>query len=157
MLRKTRTTHRRKRRAGFTLLEVLLVLAILGVIAAMVVPQLLGQQKKAMIEATKSSIHGLESALKLYAIAHDGEYPQGSQDALALLMETVDEEGRAVEPLLDKLPQDAWGELFYYQYPNDKANTTKPAIWSSGPDKQNDDGNSSSSDDINNWDDLLQL
>lgn len=148
--------HRRKRRAGFTLLEVLLVLAILGVIAAMVVPQLLGQQKKAYIEATKASIHGLESALKLYALAHDGEYPQGSQDALALLMENVDEEGEAVEPLLDKLPTDAWGQLFFYEFPNNKVQTTKPAIWSSGPDKQNDDG-SSSSDDVNNWDDLLQL
>ncbi len=56
--------HRRKRRRGFTLLEVLLVLAILGVIAAMVVPQLLGSQKKAMIDATRSGIVGLEQAWK---------------------------------------------------------------------------------------------
>lgn len=143
---------RRARRPGFTLLEVLLVLAILGVIAAMVVPQLLGRQKKAMIDATAASISGLEQALKLYAVDHAGEYPRGSQDALTVLMTPVDADGKPMEPYLEKLPKDAWEQVLYYEYPNTKApNSTKPAIWSSGPDKKNDDGGG---DDINNWSDL---
>ena len=55
----------RRPRRGFTLLEVLIVLAILGVIAAMVVPRLLGQQRVANEKATRISIEGIESALEL--------------------------------------------------------------------------------------------
>ena len=141
--------RRRENRRGFTLLEVLLVLAILGVIAAMVVPQLLGRQKKAMEDTTRSSITGLEQALKMYAIDPDGQYPQGNQDALAVLMNPTDRQGRPLEPYLEKLPKDAWDQMLYYEYPNTKApQTTKPAIWSSGANLQNEDG---SGDDINNW------
>ncbi|QDT37944.1 type II secretion system major pseudopilin GspG [Stratiformator vulcanicus] len=139
----------RIRRAGFTLLEVLLVLAILGVIAAMVVPQLLGRQKKAMIDTTKNSISAMEQAAKLYAIDHDGEYPQGGQDAVALLLEPVDDDGKAIEPYLEKTPADAWETPLLYEYPNSKGGrATKPAIWSAGPNKRNEDGGG---DDINNW------
>ncbi|QDT63625.1 type II secretion system protein [Calycomorphotria hydatis] len=144
------TSHSpRRRKGGFTLLEVLLVLAILGVIAAMVVPQLLGRQKKALVDATKNSITGLEQSLKLYAIDHDGEYPQGGQDALTLLIEPVDDDGKAIEPYLEKVPTDGWDSPLYYEYPNTKAaNSTKPAIWSAGPNKRSEDGGG---DDVNNW------
>ncbi|QDU37746.1 Type II secretion system protein G precursor [Maioricimonas rarisocia] len=142
---------RRARRAGFTLLELLIVLAIIGVIAAMVVPRLLGQQKQANIKATQASIHGLEQALKLYAVDHDASFPDGNQEALQQLIAPTDRNGKAMEPYLEKLPLDAWGEPFYYEYPNSKSSVDKPAIWSSGPDRKNDNG---SGDDINNWDDL---
>jgi general secretion pathway protein G len=143
---------RRDDRRGFTLLEVLLVLAILGVIAAMVVPQLLGRQRKANISAARLSISQLENTLKLYAAEHAGTFPEGSQDALAVLLQPTDEDGQPMEPYLDKLPTDPWGQVFYYEYPNTKApQSLNPAVWSSGPDKKNDDG---SNDDINNWNDL---
>lgn len=142
-----------RRRRGFTLLEVLLVVAILGVIAAIVVPQLLGRQQKAMVDTTRASVSGLESALKLYAIDHDGEFPQGDQNALTSLLDPVDRNNQPMTPYLEKLPVDAWGQTLYYEYPNTKATRAlKPAIWSSGPNKQNENG---SGDDINNWDDLV--
>ena len=153
-MRAIRMTHRGRRfsarRAAFTLLEVLLVLAILGVIAAMVVPQLLGRQQKAMVDTTRASIANLENAVKMYAIDHDGEYPQGNQSALSVLMEPVDNRtGQPMQPYLEKLPTDAWGQMLFYEYPNSKAQrSTKPAIWSAGPNRQNEDG---SGDDINNW------
>ncbi|MBA4032090.1 MAG: type II secretion system protein GspG [Planctomyces sp.] len=139
------------RRSGFTLIEVLLVLAILGVIAAMVVPNLLGRQKEANVKATKASLKGLEDALQQYALNHDGEYPQGSrEEAFSLLIKPgADADGRAISPYLDKVPTDAWSQGFYYENPNSKVpSATKPAIWSSGPNKLNEDG---SGDDINNW------
>lgn len=143
---------RRARRGGFTLLEVLLVLAILGVIAAMVVPNLLGRQRKAMVDQTKSSIHGLETALQSYAIDHDGEMPSGGQEEMvqALLTQPKDRDGNPIEvPYLDKIPTDAWNQPLNYRYPGTKQTVkTKPDVWSNGPNKQNEDG---SGDDINNW------
>ncbi len=141
-----------RKRGGFTLLEMLIVLAIILVIAAMVVPNLLGRQKKANIEATKGSIHGLEKTLELYSVDNHGEFPSGNQDEVfASLMQPNEVGGEKTEPYLTKLPVDAWGELMYYEYPNTKApDSTRPAIWSAGPNHQNEDG---SGDDINNWDD----
>lgn len=146
-------TDNRRRRSGFTLTEVLLVLAILGVIAAMVVPNLLGAQQKANIMATKQSIAGLEKALQLYAVANGGEYPSMGREELfpSLMAPGQDADGRAIAPYLDKTPKDAWGQPLYYEFPNSKAaHATKPAIWSSGPNKQNEDG---AGDDVNNWSD----
>jgi general secretion pathway protein G len=148
-----RRVSRAKRRAGFTLLELLIVLAIIGVLAAMVVPQFLGSQKKAQVDATKASIYGLEQALKMYAVDHDAEFPQGNQEALNVLLQPTDKYGKAMSPYLERLPLDAWGQLFFYEYPNQKSATNvatlKPAIWSAGPDRKNDNG---TNDDVNNWD-----
>lgn len=142
-------SSRRRVRSGFTLLEVLLVIAILGVIAVMVVPQLLGRQQESYIGATRASIKGVEEALKLYAFDHDGNYPEGNRDFLPQLLDRQDYNGKQVGPYLTEEPNDAWGEPFYYEYPNNKGgNSNKPAIWSSGPNRQNEDGGG---DDITNW------
>ena len=135
-------------RSAFTLLELLIVLAILGAIAAMVVPNLLGSQKKANILTTESSIHGLEQALKLHAVDNKGVYPTGGSEVIETLMSKTDEDGNAVDPLIETLPLDAWGNPLMYEYPNSQADTTKPAIWSYGPDQSDDQGEG---DDINNW------
>ena len=136
------------RRSGFTLLELLIVLAILGVIAAMVVPNLMGTQKKAYIKATQNSIHSLEQTLKLYAVDHAGTYPTGGAEVLEQLMSTTDQNGNQVAPLLTEIPLDAWGKPFLYEYPSSKVNSDKPAIWSAGPNGQDEQG---SGDDVNNW------
>lgn len=143
--------RRTVKRAGFTLTEVLLVLAILGVIAAMVVPNLIGTQKRANIDATKTTIKNFEGVINNFAIANGGEFPQGGRDeVISLLMSpSTDADGRAIPAYLDAIPKDAWQQVLYYEYPTSKvANGSKPAIWSSGPNKQNEDGGG---DDINNW------
>ncbi|HUG91235.1 MAG TPA: type II secretion system major pseudopilin GspG [Planctomycetaceae bacterium] len=141
-----RTLHR-----GFTLIEVLLVLAILGVIAAMVVPNLLGTQKEAMIKQARNDIAGLEQAMKLYAVKNYGEYPSGGQEIITQLMQTREVDGRVEAPLLDKPPRDPWGTMLFYQYPGrNNQQSGRPDIWSAGPNRQDDQG---SGDDINNWSD----
>ena len=142
----------RKRRRGFTLMEVLLVLAILGALAVMVVPRLLGTFQEAQRDTARSSIKGIEDSVKYYAVDHDGNYPEGGQDVLIQLSQPEElEDGRVREPRLDRI-QDPWGQNFFYEYPNTKvANATKPAIWSAGPNKQNEDGGG---DDVRNWDEL---
>jgi general secretion pathway protein G len=151
-----RRMQRRVGRSGFTLVEVLLVLVILGVIAAMVVPNLLGTQADANNKATRASIAGFEKALQIYAVANNGIYPEGSSDEVIGLMVNPGQNanGQPIAPYLEKSPKDAWGQTLMYEWPNTKvANAVKPAIWSVGVNKQNEDGNG---DDVNNWNDLLQ-
>jgi len=140
----------RGRRSGFTLLEVLIVLAIIGVIAAMVVPQLVSQQRQANIKVTKQSIKGLEQALQMYAVEHSGSYPTGGKDQLSLLLQaSTGTDGQKLDPFLKTMPMDAWQRPLNYEYPNTKSTAVnEPAIWSVGPDGKDDNG---SGDDINNW------
>lgn len=141
---KKHTARRRSRRAAFTLIEVLLVLAILGVIAAMVVPNLLGTQQSAYIKTTRQSISALEATARQYAVNHDTEWPQNLDQLLQ--PETI---GTQTTPaLLDKIPTDAWGTQLQYEY---SPGQTRPVITSFGPNKQQGGG-----DDILNTDDMNQ-
>ena len=143
-------SRRPARRAGFTLIEVLLVLAILGVIAALVVPNLLGQQERANVKSTQSAIKTFQTTVESYALAHNGRPPQGSQDeANQALMNPQSADGRTEEPYTDQTFKDAWGEPLFYQFPGSHQTIkTKPDIWSAGPNGVNEDGGG---DDINNW------
>jgi general secretion pathway protein G len=144
-----RLQRRRDSRGGFTLLEILIVLAIIGVIAAMVVPRLVAQQKNANIQVTKQSIKGLQSAVEIYAVDHSASFPSGGTEILdSLLVESTATDGRTLAPYLKSKPLDAWQRPLYYEYPNTKTSLDEPAIWSAGPDGKNDNGGG---DDINNW------
>lgn len=141
---------------GFTLLEVLLVLGILILLAAIVTPSLFNRQQKAMIRATRISIVGLEGTLRLYAAEHEGEYPVGSPaEVFDLLMNPgTGEDGQVITPYVEELPTDAWGQTLYYEFPTNRhRRADKPAIWSAGPDQKNDNGDQ---DDINNWDEVAK-
>jgi general secretion pathway protein G len=135
----------RRKMAGFTLVEVLLVLAILGVITSMVVPRLVGRQKQANIDATSLSIKGIEQSLKLYALDHGGEYPS-TQDGLSALVQSP-QGNRASSwrgPYLESLPTDAWGNTFHYASPG-QMNTNGVDLVSPGP-----DGALNTNDDVTN-------
>lgn len=136
----------RRRRGGFTLLEVLLVLVILGVLAALVVPNLLGTQERALINKTSADIAGLEETLELYAVEHRAQYPETLED----LLQPLDVKEQPMKPYLDEFPKDAWEQPLNYELTTDanRAGALVPRIWSNGPNGQNEDG---SGDDINNW------
>lgn len=145
---------RRAPRHGFTLLEILLVLGILILIAAIVTPSLFNRRRKALIRVTRVSILGLEGALKVYAAEHAGEYPSGSATEVfdALMNPGTGVDGREIAPYLDELPTDGWGQTLHYEFPTTRRTRAgKPAIWSAGPDRKNDEG---ALDDINNWDEV---
>lgn len=139
------TTANLIRRRGFTLMEVLLVLGILGVIMSMVVPRVLGRQKHASIDATRISIGGLAQALKLYALDHAGDYPSESQGIAVLLRKPAKTDVAWKGPYLDQEPKDAWGQPLLYRFPGVR-NPDSFDISSPGPDHI--PGNE---DDIGNW------
>lgn len=124
--------------------------------AIAVFPQMLGVQNGGP-HHTQSAIHGLESALKLYALEHDDQYPvDKTEQVVKALVETGTDPAtnQPVESLLEEWPTDEWGSPLKYEFPSDKSiqKIGKPAIWSVGSDKI--DG---TDDDLNNWDDLDEL
>lgn len=140
---KRSTLRRRQTRRGFTLLEVLLVLAILGVIAAIAVPRIISTQQESYEDTTRLEIKSYEKTLTQYALKNDGVYPSGASEEVAELLMTPgqDKNGKPIARLLDEVPEDSWGTLLNYEFPNSKdQNSDKPRVWSSGPNKQNDDG-----------------
>lgn len=135
----------REKRSAFTLMELLLVLAILGVIMAMVVPELLGRQKYANIDATRISVRGAEQALKMYAVDHLGDMPSTSEGFAVLMQPKNAQDKRWRGPYLDRAPADAWGTQLKYEFPG-RMNKSSFDVSSAGPDKV-----FGSDDDIGNW------
>ncbi|MCA9116996.1 MAG: prepilin-type N-terminal cleavage/methylation domain-containing protein, partial [Planctomycetaceae bacterium] len=74
--------HRRVQRSGFTLLELLIVLAIIVAIAAMVAPNLLSRRREANEDITRTTIKNVEDALKQKSAHNDGEYPTGGEEVI---------------------------------------------------------------------------
>ena len=136
-------------RPGFTLVEVMVVLAILVLLLAMVGPRVLGTQKKADIKVTVQQIQNLEGALELYTV--DIRSFPNSEEGLKSLLEKPAEENLANGwdgPYLDEeqLPVDPWGNAYRYAYPPIHGKKDFPNIWSLGPDRQE-----STEDDVVNW------
>lgn len=144
--------RRRKqvRRTGFSLLELLIVLAIMGVIASIVAPQLLGRQRDASIRVTRTSIQNLEVAVRFYRAQHDQEFPEGGEEVFDMLLAPTSANGIQQRPYIDQIPTDAWGAALRYQYPpSHQASADCPDVWSPGPNGTDENGDG---DDINNWD-----
>jgi general secretion pathway protein G len=135
------------RRAGFTLMEILIVLAILAVIMALVLPNFLKAQRDATLKTAKMAVKNVEQAVEMYASHHDGEYPAGG--SLDLLMHSPGNDTKWSGPYIkgNKVPTDPWGHAIQYQSPGTHQTDGSPDIWSMGPDKQ-----SGTADDITNWD-----
>lgn len=131
---------------GFTLLEVLLVLAILGTLMSLVVPRLIGRQRQANVDATKLNIKSVGQVLKMYAIDHGGDFPTTSEGLAALVEPPNQNDERWQGPYVDELPKDAWGNSFRYEYPG-RHNSDGFDLASNGRDKV-----ANTKDDLANWD-----
>jgi len=130
-------------RAGFTLIEVLLVLIILVILGSLAVNVFIGTQDKANISAAQAQAGLLSDPINRYRLDMN-KYPARLED---LWEEPSDSNlaDRWAGPYVEKLKLDPWGNP--YQYTGEgKKNTNKYDFWSYGPDGQN-----STDDDIGNW------
>ena len=136
------------RAAGFTLLEILVVLAIIGLLAGLAIKNVDKIFGGAQQQTTQLQVRdGLRTVLVSYKI-HMGDYPSTSEGLQALLQAPANRTDRWHGPYLEspKALLDHWGEQLQYAYPGAR-NKTSYDLWSKGPDKQ-----SGTPDDIGNWD-----
>lgn len=113
-------TTRRHLRAGFTLIELMVVLVIIGVLAALIVPNVLDRADDARSTAARTDVNNLMQALKLYRLDNQ-RYPTAAQGLQALLTKpTAAPVPTNWKPYLEKLPNDPWGNPYQYLNPGIK-------------------------------------
>lgn len=108
---------RRPGAAGFTLIELMVVLVIIGVLAALIVPNLLERADDARVTAARTDVNNLMQAMKLYKL-DNLHYPSADQGLQALVAKpTAGEIPNNWKPYIDKLPNDPWGHAYQYSNP----------------------------------------
>ncbi|AAZ28715.1 MULTISPECIES: type II secretion system major pseudopilin GspG [Colwellia] len=134
-----------KKVQGFTLLEVMVVIVILGILASMVVPNLMGSQERANMQKAISDVTALETSLSLYKM-DNYDYPSTEQGLEALVDQTdIEPEPRRFpeDGYIKRLPKDPWGNEYVLLNPGEQG---KMDVFSVGP-----DGEAGTEDDIGNW------
>ena len=140
-------THKLRRMSGFSLIEILIVIALIAVLATVAIGNLggifSGQQDKVAGLFVKQT---LDTALVPYRL-DVGNYPSTEEGLTALMKAPAGKEAKWKGAYLKKLPLDPWGNPYQYRYPGSKNINAARGYdaWSWGPD------GSESADDIGNW------
>ena len=134
-----------KKTTGFTLIEVMVVLVIIGIMASMVVPQILGNQEEAQLKKAAIDIQTLEGAMQMYKL-NNNRFPTSEQGLDALVNEpSIDPIPRAYRAggYIQRLPTDPWGNDYQLISPVEVGLVD---IFSNGPDME-----PGTDDDIGTW------
>ena len=123
----------RKTKQGFTLIEIMVVVGIIGLLVAVLIPNVTGKMNDARIASARVQIKNVEEALVAYSMKHGGKYP----DSLDTLTQAPDDE----DALLQGGTEDPWGTTLQFE----KRGKKRPLITSAGP-----DGEFGTEDDITN-------
>tara|TARA_B100001059_G_C17788959_1_gene558928 strand:- start:609 stop:1088 length:480 start_codon:yes stop_codon:yes gene_type:complete len=136
------------RQNGFTLIEIMVVVIIIGILAAIVAPNVIGRVDDARITAVKVEIATIEGALKMYRL-DNFTYPQTQQGLKALVVKPndINLKNWRSEGYLERLNKDPWGNDYQYLNPG---NFGVIDIYSFGADGK--PGGTDSAADIGNWD-----
>ena len=132
--------------AGFTLVEVMVVVVILGILAVLIVPRVLGRSDEARAAAAKHDVAALMQSLKLYRL-DNGRYPTNEQGLQALVAKPQSAPVPSNwKQYLDKLPKDPWGNPYQYLNPGVHGEID---VFSLGADGQ--PGGSGADADVGSW------
>ena len=128
---------------GFTLIELMLVVVIIGVLVSMVAPRLAGRSEEARIAAARADINAnISIALDLYEL-DNGKYPE-TEEGLAALLAKPGSSAKWKGPYIKKVPLDPWGRNYAYRSPGD--HNIDYDLYSYGP-----DGQEGGDDNVSNW------
>ncbi|MGQ0663460.1 MAG: type II secretion system major pseudopilin GspG [Pseudomonadota bacterium] len=143
-----RAAARGRRQAGFTLIELVIVMAIIAMLAALIGPRLVGQLGESRVKSTKAQVEMLATALDSFRI-DNRRYPT-QQEGLKALVERPDNLPTWSGPYLNKrqLPKDGWDRDFIYQIPPTRGGIDYD-LFSLGADSQ--PGGSGENADLGNW------
>ncbi|MDN4502950.1 type II secretion system major pseudopilin GspG [Alteromonadaceae bacterium BrNp21-10] len=133
------------KQSGFSLLEIMVVILIIGLLTAIVAPNILGNQETAQLKKAAVDIRQLENALEMYKL-RNSVFPTTEQGLEALVsMPTIDPIPRNYpeEGFIKGLPQDPWGNDYQLLSPGEMGRID---LYSNGP-----DGEAGTEDDIGNW------
>ncbi len=134
---------RQSRIRAFTLVEMLLVLVILGVLAAIVYPKIAGRSEQARVTAAITQVAAFKTAIEAFEV-DNGYYPKGKNGLLDLVQRPRDAQNWH-GPYLDSIPKDPWNNDYIYECPG-RNNTSSFDLMSMGT-----DGRAGTDDDITNW------
>ena len=136
---------------GFTLIEIMVVVVIIGLLAAVIVPNVVNKVDEARVTRAKSDISTLEAALTMFRL-DNSKYPTTEQGLPSLTTQPTDPSIRNWRPggyLTKKVGKDPWGNEYQYVYPGTHGGEYD--LFSLGADNQ--PGGEGTSADIGNWDD----
>ena len=129
------------------MIEIMIVVVILGILAATIIPQFMGTAGEAKVGAAKSNIAELESALERFNI-HMDRHPTTEEGLKVLLQAPAGEESKWRGPYIKVLRPDPWGNEYQYRKPGTR-HPTSFDLWSRGSD--NVEGGEGEKADIGNW------
>ena len=132
---------------AFTLIEIMVVVVILGILAATIIPQFMGTTHEARVNTAKANVAQLESALERFHI-HMDRYPTTEEGLNALVEPPSADEKRWRGPYVTRLRPDPWGNPFQYRNPGVQHKSGFD-LWSRGADGA--DGGEGEGADIGNW------
>jgi general secretion pathway protein G len=138
---------KQKTSAAFTLIEIMVVVVILGILAATIIPQFIGTTQDAKISASKAQVAEIDSALERFYV-HMDRYPTAEEGLAALVTAPAGGEQKWRGPYVKQLRNDPWGNPYQYIVPGTH-HTTSFDIWSRGADGA--DGGEGANADIGNW------
>ncbi len=133
---------------GFTLIEIMVVVVIIGLLAAVIVPQVVGQVEKARLAKAKQDIQGLETALTMYKL-DNSKYPSTDQGLTSLVVQPTDPSIRHWKPggYVKRVQKDPWDNDYQYVYPGTHGGEYD--LFSLGADGQ--PGGEGENADLGNW------
>ncbi len=111
-----RLPHAPRSQRGFTLIEIMVVVVILGILAAMVVPKVLDRPDQARATAARQDVAGLMQALKLFRL-DQGRYPTATEGLKVLAEKPANATSSTWRSYLERLPKDPWGRPYNYLNP----------------------------------------